>query len=380
MRGTTKTDQGRSRTERTPGGGGIVGGRRVGWAALITAGMLAVAAAGCAAPPATGATPSTSAVALSDGPAQATPRAIPSTLPPLVADPSVVSPSASSSAEPGTAAAAPALPPASEASAASPAGATEPVAEAVLAASGLPAAGRDSIPSTGGVRLPPTAAGPLAGRTIGIDPGHNGRQGSYPKVINAKVPAGNGKTKACNTTGTDTRAGYPEHAHNWAVATRAVAQLRALGATVVVTRPTNTGVGPCVNERAEIGNRAKADLVVSIHADGNDSRSARGFHVITSTTMAGGATVGAASLQLAKTLRQVFAARTGMPRSTYTGGSEAITRRTDIAGLNLSSRVAVMLEAGNLRNPTDAALLSSPAFQDKEAAAIVEAITLTLRR
>ncbi len=377
MRGTRQTTRSTSRTDQAPGPR-VTRGRRTAWVALTTVGVLAASLAGCGAPTPTGATPTTSVVATSEpGLAQATPRAIPSTLPPFVADPSAVAPPAASAAQPGTAATSPAPPPSADAS---PPGPNEPVAEAVLAASGLPAAGRDSIPSTGGVRLPATAPGPLNGRVIGIDPGHNGRQSAYPKVINAKVPAGNGKTKACNTTGTDTRAGYPEHAHNWAVATRAVTRLRALGATVIVTRPTNTGVGPCVNERAAIGNRAKADLVVSIHADGNDSRSARGFHVITSTTMAGGSSVGAASLRAANTLRDIFAARTGMPRSTYTGGAQAITRRTDIAGLNLSTQVAVMLEAGNLRHPTDAALLSSSAFQDKEAAAIVEAISLVLRR
>ena len=42
----------------------------------------------------------------------------------------------------------------------------------------------------------------------------------------------------------------------------------AEGATVVLTRTSNTGVGPCVTERAAIGNRARADAAISIHADG----------------------------------------------------------------------------------------------------------------
>ncbi len=37
--------------------------------------------------------------------------------------------------------------------------------------------------------------------------------------------------------------------------------------------------GPCVDERARIGNDAHADAVVSVHADGSAAGN-RGFHVI----------------------------------------------------------------------------------------------------
>ena len=63
-------------------------------------------------------------------------------------------------------------------------------------------------------------------------------------------------------------AGYPEHAFNFDVATRLAALLDAGGATVVLTRYTDTGVGPCVNTRAAIGNAAGSDAAVSIHGDG----------------------------------------------------------------------------------------------------------------
>ncbi len=40
------------------------------------------------------------------------------------------------------------------------------------------------------------------------------------------------------------------------------------GATVVLTRSTDTGVGPCVDVRAAIGNDAGSDAAISIHGDG----------------------------------------------------------------------------------------------------------------
>lgn len=234
-----------------------------------------------------------------------------------------------------------------------------------------------SKPSAGGVALRTTGAGPLRGRTVVIDAGHNGR--SEPRINNRKVPDGRGGTKACNTTGTSTNAGYAEHRHNWAVATLAAERLQNLGARVVLTRPDNAGVGPCVDERAAIGNRFKADVVVSIHADGAAAR-ARGFHVIRSTGMAGGSTTEKQSAQLAVLVRDAYAKRTGLPRSTYLGKGTGITPRGDIAGLNLSRVPAVMLEAGNMRNPTEARLLSTGTFHAKEADAVVDGIRAFLRR
>ena len=46
-----------------------------------------------------------------------------------------------------------------------------------------------------------------------------------------------------------------------------------------MTRSDNSGWGPCINERAAIGNRADADAAISIHADGGPA-DGRGFHVI----------------------------------------------------------------------------------------------------
>ena len=53
---------------------------------------------------------------------------------------------------------------------------------------------------------------------------------------------------------------------------RARRVLRNRGATVVLTRDDNHSVGPCIDERARIANRAGADAKVSIHADGGPRR------------------------------------------------------------------------------------------------------------
>ncbi|MDQ4103141.1 MAG: N-acetylmuramoyl-L-alanine amidase, partial [Actinomycetota bacterium] len=56
--------------------------------------------------------------------------------------------------------------------------------------------------------------------TVVLDPGHNGANASHSAEINRLVPDGRGGTKACNTTGTSTNSGYPEHEFDWDVALR----------------------------------------------------------------------------------------------------------------------------------------------------------------
>ena len=117
-------------------------------------------------------------------------------------------------------------------------------------------------------------------------------------------------------------------------------------------------------------NRAKADLLISLHADGNLAKGARGYHIIVSSTMVGGAAVERRSAALARDLRTELDATRTMPRSTYIGGGTAIHARTDIAGLNLINVPGVMLELGNMRNASDLALQRSPQWRATVAKAL----------
>src|SRR5215216_632276 len=126
---------------------------------------------------------------------------------------------------------------------------------------------------------------PLAGKTVVIDPGHNGGNAAHAAQIARLVDAGTLR-KACDTVGASTNDGYSEHAYNLDVALRLVRVLRARGARVVLTRATDTVWGPCITRRAAIANVARADAAISIHADGGPA-SGRGFHVIYPAPIAG---------------------------------------------------------------------------------------------
>ncbi len=226
-----------------------------------------------------------------------------------------------------------------------------------------------SAPSTPSLPSPRRAL-PLAGRTIVIDPGHNGGNAADPALINQQVPAG-GFDKPCDTTGTETDGGYPEYAFALDVADRAALLLRREGARVVLTRTTSMGVGPCVNVRAAIGNDAHANAAISIHADGG-AATGSGFHVIAPALApdGGNAAILAPSKRLAVDVRDAFQRSTGEPFADYVAQSGLITR-DDLGGLNLSRVPKVFIECANMRNAADAAHVQDPAWRRRAAEGIV---------
>ena len=179
-----------------------------------------------------------------------------------------------------------------------------------------PVVGMAADPGGGGYWLAVGSA-PLVGKVVGIDPGHNGLNYSAPGIIDQPVFNGTG-TEACDTTGTETASGYTEAQYNFNVATYLEADLEAEGATVVMTRTSNSGVGPCVTTRAAIINDTHADVAVDIHADGGPV-SGRGFAVLEPVADGPNNGVIASSAAFATVMRNVFAASTPMPVSTYDG-------------------------------------------------------------
>ncbi|MFG3442961.1 N-acetylmuramoyl-L-alanine amidase [Nonomuraea sp. NPDC047897] len=224
----------------------------------------------------------------------------------------------------------------------------------------------------------PPAGKALAGKVVVLDPGHNGGNASHPAEINRLVDIIT-QRKPCNTTGTSTASGYTEHAFTWDVARRLRPLLEKEGAEVVLTRPDDRGVGPCITERAAIGNKARADAVLSIHGDGA-APGGHGFHVLLPGLIAGhNDAVVAPSRRLGLAVRAAYRSGTGLPYATY-AGRDGLETRTDLGGLNLSTRPAVFVECGNMRNRGDAAKLADPAFRERIAAALAAGLTTYLHR
>ncbi|WP_415923356.1 N-acetylmuramoyl-L-alanine amidase [Streptomyces sp. NE06-03C] len=248
-------------------------------------------------------------------------------------------------------------------------------------------------PRPGGIALGAAGAGVdlLGGRPGGIAvPGavagvdqHGDLPGNrdHTREINKQVDIGTGR-KECDTTGTATNDGYAEARFTLDVSHRLGALLEAEGARVRLTHDADRPFGPCIDERARIGNEAKADAVVSVHADGSAVGN-RGFHVILPAGVEGGGAdtskIVKSSADLGARIAEHFARTTGSAPSNYIGGNTGLDTRDDLGGLNLSTVPKVFVECGNMRDPKDAALLTAARWRQKAAQGLADGITSYLK-
>lgn len=214
----------------------------------------------------------------------------------------------------------------------------------------------------------PTAPPPLLGLRVLLDPGHNSDNSTNGAIIQAQVPNGRGGKKACNEVGTTTLGGYPEHAFNWDVADRTRVLLEEAGAEVVLTRAA-TGVGPCVDVRGQAAELNDVDLMVSIHANGTDSRAAQGFFVIVV-----GDPLNKAQGEPSRALAEQLAQSLELHGFTPSNWVDRISSRNDMATLNHSTRPAVMLELAELRHPVEGSAAQDPAVRQRYAEAVAVGI------
>ncbi len=218
---------------------------------------------------------------------------------------------------------------------------------------------------------PSPGSKPLAGKIVGIDPGHNGRNYTDPSYIDHLIWNGR-EWEACNTTGTETDGGYTEARFNFNVAMYLAADLKALGARVVLTRHNNHGIGPCVNKRAEIIDHSGADVAIDIHADGGPP-GGRGFTVLEPVADGPNNKVIRPSYRFGGYVHHALIADSPMRVSDYYGHN-GYQPRNNLAGLNLTTVPEVLIECGNMRNSADAALLITAAVQKKIARSLEAAI------
>lgn len=223
----------------------------------------------------------------------------------------------------------------------------------------------------GAMLAAPRASAGVAGKSVFLDPGHNAVNDAS---INQQVPNGRGGTKECQTSGTATNDGYPEHAFTWAVVGLIGDALNQMGVHTQLSRDSDAGVGPCVDQRAAQANAMHPDAIVSIHADGGPP-SGTGFHVNYSSPPLNDAQSGP-SVQFARIMRDTLV-QSGFQPANYIG-SNGLYGRSDLAGLNLAQYPAILVELGNMKNADEAARMESPDGRAKYAAAVTQGIVAFL--
>jgi len=217
---------------------------------------------------------------------------------------------------------------------------------------------------------PPSSAAPgnIAGMIVFLDPGHSG--GGDPAALSRQVPNGRGGTKNCQTSGTTTNSGYPEHSFAWDTTLRIRQALNSAGVRTAMSRGDDNGPAPCIDARAAAANALHPNAIVSIHADGGPP-TGRGFHVNYSAPPLNPAQEGPA-VGFAQVMRGQLQAA-GIPPANYIG-ADGLKGRADLAGLNLAEYPSILVELGNMKNPADAALMESPAGRQRYADAVARGI------
>ena len=123
--------------------------------------------------------------------------------------------------------------------------------------------------------------------------------------------------------------------------------------------------------RGRAGNRADANLKLSIHADGSYARGARGYHVILAADRRPWThDIARPSRRLGLDLRRALRSG-GFRTATYTAGGDGIDVRADLGTLNLSDIPTVMVELGNMRNRAEARRMVTRRGQAAYAKALV---------
>lgn len=228
-----------------------------------------------------------------------------------------------------------------------------------------------AILGAGAVLSAPRAVADLVGKAVFLDAGHNGVSDAS---MSRQVTNGRGGTKPCNTSGTTTYDGYPEHAFTWAVVTLVSASLRERGITTELSRDNDDSVGPCIDQRAALANAMHPDAIVSIHADGGPANGS-GFHVNYSSPPLNDAQADP-TVRLAHAIRDALV-QWGFQPANYIG-SDGLYGRSDLAGLNLAQYPAVLVELGNMKNVGDAARMESADGRAKYADAVTQGIVAFL--
>jgi len=162
--------------------------------------------------------------------------------------------------------------------------------------------------------------------------------------------------------GTSSVTGQDEKNVNLRVAAKVARLLEQRGVAVVMTRWQDEYVEK--EERAAIGNRRKAALFVSIHADSAPSSSAQGFTVYVSRSAS------------SESYRAAHAVNQAMEK---TGLNNRGVREADYVVLVQSKGPAILIELGYLSSPQDAARLSDDRFRDRMAQAIADGIQAYLK-
>ncbi|UWP61060.1 N-acetylmuramoyl-L-alanine amidase [Ruminococcus gauvreauii] len=218
-----------------------------------------------------------------------------------------------------------------------------------------------------GTVLPETegTAASSAGKTVIIDPGHQGSGDSTQEPIGP----GASSTKARVTSGTSgCVSGLDEYQLNLTVSLKLRDELVNRGYTVYMTRETHD-VNISNKERAEFATEHGGDILVRIHANGSENSSVSG--ALTMAPSEGNPFLSSDLISKSQLLSQniidAYTASTGF-------ASQGVYITDEMSGINWSTMPVTIVEMGYMSNPSDDAAMADPVMQTKMVSGIADGI------
>lgn len=200
---------------------------------------------------------------------------------------------------------------------------------------------------------------PLSGITIGLDPGHQGKQNSDTEPVSP----GSSKQKMKVASGADgASTGVEEHEVNLAVALKLRSLLEEAGAEVIMTRE-SADVDISNAERAQLFNDYEVNLGLRLHCNGSDSSSDTGAFMLVPADNPYKEKCDKA----AKIILDHYISETGL-------NDRGVTERDDQTGFNWCERPIVNIEMGHLSNAAEDEKLTDSDFQSDMARGLYEGI------
>lgn len=209
----------------------------------------------------------------------------------------------------------------------------------------------------------------VSGKVIVIDPGHANRSNLEKEPIapgssQMKIKDGGGAEGVVTKTS--------EQSINLKVAFKLRDLLQSRGYTVVMTKTReDQSLGNV--DRAEIGNKVNAALVIRIHADSADASSAKGASMLVPAAINENTkAIYAASKKYGAAILNTMVSEVGMK-------NRGIIESSDMTGFNWSKVPVVLIEMGFLSNVEEDKLLSSQTYQDKLAKGLADGINQVIK-
>jgi len=196
----------------------------------------------------------------------------------------------------------------------------------------------------------------LKGKIICIDPGHQRKANNDLEQV---APDSSTKKPKVSSGTAGISTGDMEYVLNLAVALKLKALFEAQGAKVVMTR-TEHDVNVSNIERAKIGNNAKADLAIRIHADGSNNRDVKGVSMLIPSSKYIGEGLAATSKKAGQAVLNEVISATGAK-------NRGLSVRDDMTGFNWSTVPVILIEMGFMSNAEEDKLLATDEYRAKMA-------------